>query len=499
MNDENYPPVPRATTGIDGLDDVLGGGLPIGHMYLVDGAPGSGKTTLGLQFLLAGVKHGRRGVYVTLSETEDELREISRGHGWDLEGVTICDLQTAEQSLEAEAQYTLFHPSEVELTETTEQVLRAVERVQPQNVVFDSLSEMRLLARDSLRYRRQILALKHYFSRRGATVLLIDTQATASEFQISSIAHGVLDLEQLAPVYGGQRRRLRFSKVRGVKYREGWHDYRIVRGGVEVYPRLEAGEHEGEFETAQLSSGVPQLDQLVGGGLERGTSTLLLGSAGTGKSTVAMQYMRAAAERGQRSIAFLFDETVNAWCARARGLNMGVGTYLEQGLIQLRQVNAAELSPGEFAHLMRTAVEQEKVEIVVIDTVNGYESAMPEERFLSLHLHELLSYLSQKGVVTIMTAVQHGLVGVHVDTPVELSYIADTVLLLRYFEAFGEVRQMISVVKKRIGAHEKKIREMRIRAPEGIVVGEQLRDFNGVLTGNPIFAGAKPDLLEGKG
>jgi len=494
--DPTQAPIPRASTGIDGIDHILGGGLPEGHLYLVDGAPGSGKTTLGLQFLLEGIELGERGIYVTLSETEAELRTIAGAHGWSMDEVSICDLQTAEESLEAETHYTLFHPSEVELSETTEKVLRTVEHVQPSRIVFDSLSEMRLLARDSLRYRRQILALKHYFSRRGATVLVMDTHATANDFQIASIAHGVLALEQHMPAYGGQRRRLRFSKVRGVSFREGWHDYRIRRGGLEVYPRLAAGEHRRSFEREQISSGVSEVDALVGGGLERGSSALLLGASGTGKSTLAMQYCRAAAERGERSIAFLFDELRDSWLMRGRSLGVPVDDYVERGLIKIHQVNAAELSPGELAHRIRSAVETEDVQLVLIDSVDGYRSAMPEERFLSLHLHEVLSYLGQHGVVTFLTAVQHGLVGDKLTAPTDLSYIADTVFLLRYFEAFGELRQAVSALKKRLGFRERQIRELQIRAPEGIVVGEALSEFGGVLSGSPTFHGSRPHLIK---
>ncbi len=487
--------LPRLRTGIEGLDSILLGGFPAGRMYLFEGSPGCGKTTLALQILVAGARRGLRGLYVTLSETEEELREVARGHDLLLSDIEIFDLQSAEQDVNSEQQYTLFHPAEVELTETTAEVLRAVERNDPQIVVFDSLSEMRLLARDSLRYRRQILALKHYFSRRGCTIFLLDTSTEHDDgFQIASIAHGVLHLEQNAPRYGGQTRRMRFSKVRSIRYREGWHDYTIDTGGVEVFPRLEASEHHFDFQRECISSGVPRLDALLGGGADRGSSLLLLGASGTGKSTIAMQYMRAAAARREVSCAYLFDETLQAWKARGRALEMGFDDREE--FVRTRQVNAAELTPGQFAHLVRTDVEQSNARIIVIDTVNGYELAMPEARSLSLHLHELLSYLSTRGVLTILTAVQHGIVGQNVESPVELSYFADSVLLLRYFEAYGEVRQALSVIKKRSGNHERQLRELSVRAPEGIFVGETLRDFLGVLAGNPTYAGARPELLD---
>lgn len=486
----------RAATGVAGLDHVLQGGFPAGRMYLIEGAPGAGKTTLALQFLLEGARHGERGVYVTLSETEGELRAVAASHGWDLGAITVCDLQTQEQNLQAESQYTLFHPAEVELSETTKVVLQVVERVRPKRVIFDSLSEMRLLARDSLRYRRQILALKHYFSSRGCTVLLLDTRSDSTDFQLSSMAHGVVILEMIPTHFGVQRRRLRVAKIRGLSYTEGYHDYGIHTGGLRVFPRLVASEHEGKSSRGQVSSGVEALDSLVGGGLERGTSTLLLGPAGAGKSTIAMQYVRAAADRGERAAVYIFDEHRDAWLDRSRGLQLDLEREPRQALIDLQQVNPAQLSPGAFSHHVRKAVEEDGAKVLVIDSLNGFLAAMPDEGFLSLHLHELFAYLTQKGVLTVLCMAQHGLVGGAVTSPLEISYIADTVLLLRYFEAFGEVRKAISVVKKRIGPHEHKIRELRIGAPAGIQLGEELRQFEGVLTGAPVYKGSQPELFE---
>lgn len=489
---------PRASTGIPGLDDILGGGFPRHRMYLVQGDPGAGKTTLALQFLLTGVQQGEPGVYVTLSETEEELRDVASSHGWSLDGITICDLQTAEESLENDSQYTLFHPSEVELSETTRTVLAAVERIEPARVVFDSLSEIRMLARDSLRYRRQILSLKHYFTGRCCTVLLLDYASGQSEFQLQSLTHGVVTLEHLAPEYGGQRRRLRVQKIRGIRFRDGYHDFQIRSGGLEVFPRLVAAEHHESFERQPILSGVNGIDDLLGGGLDRGTSTMLLGPSGVGKSTLTMQYLLAGARRGEAGVVYLFDETPAAWLARADGLGLGVRPFIEDGSIVLVQVDPAQLPPGEFAHDVRTRVGA-GTRMVVIDSLNGFRNAMPEERFLTLHLHELLSFLSQQGVVTLLVLTQHGLVGQALEAPIDLSYLADTVLLLRYFEAFGEVRQAISVVKKRTGRHEKSVRELQLGPPEGVTVGRRLRDFQGVLSGRPEYIGESAPLLTAPG
>jgi circadian clock protein KaiC len=493
MNQDDFNGFERAATGIEGLDYILDGGFPVHRMYLVEGDPGAGKTTLAMQFLLEGARRGEPGVYATLSETEEELRDIARAHGWPLEGITICDLQTAEESLKADSQYTLFHPSEVELSETTRVVLDTVERVRPSRVVFDSLSEMRLLARDSLRYRRQILALKHYFTGRRCTVLLLDYGANHGDFQLQSLTHGVLAFEQTTPGYGAQRRRLRVQKVRGISYREGYHDYVIDTGGLKVFPRLVAAEHPQAFAPAVFASGLPELDTLLGGGLERGTSTMLLGPTGVGKSTLAAQYVTAAASRGEQAAVYTFDEAPQLWIERAQRLGMGLREFVDSGLITIRQVDPAELSPGDFADAVRRRVE-EGAGVVVIDSLNGYQHAMPEERFLILHLHELLAYLSQQGVLTLMIMAQSGILGEVVHSPVDLSYLTDTVVLLRYFEAFGEVRKAISVVKRRTGDHERSVRELRVEA-NGLRVGRELREFHGVLSGQLHYTGGVTPLL----
>lgn len=494
MSDNDFKGFVRASTGIEGLDYILGGGFPVNRMYLLEGDPGAGKTTMALQFLLAGARNGEPGVYATLSETEEELRDVAASHGWSLDGITICELQTAEESLKADSQYTLFHPSEVELSETTRAVLDTVERVKPMRVVFDSLSEMRLLARDSLRYRRQILALKHYFTGQSCTVLLLDyTGATTGDFQLQSLTHGVVSFEYLAPGYGGQRRRLRVQKVRGVPFRDGYHDYRITTGGLAVFPRLVAAAHPHEFKPGAVASGLPELDTMLGGSLDRGTSAMLLGPAGVGKSTLSAQYVTAAAERGDHAAIYTFDELADNWVGRAERLGLPLRRHVEEGRVAIRQIDPAELSPGELAFDIRRAVEN-GTRIVVLDSLNGYRHAMPEERFLLLHLHELLSYLNQQGVLTLLVMAQAGLVGETLESPVDLSYLTDTVILLRFFEAFGEVRKAISLVKRRTGAHENTVRELRVGAG-GVRVGQEIKDFQGVLSGRLQYSGAAEPLL----
>jgi circadian clock protein KaiC len=493
--ENDFQSVGRASTGIEGLDYVLGGGFPRNRMYLIEGDPGAGKTTMALQFLLTGVERGEPGVYATLSETEEELRDVARSHGWSLDGITICDLQTAEESLKADSQYTLFHPSEVELSETTRTVLEMVEKVRPARMIFDSLSEMRLLARDSLRYRRQILALKHYFTGRNCTVLLLDYgDANTGDFQLQSLTHGVLAFDQLAPGYGGQRRRLRVQKLRGSKFREGYHDYLIATGGIRVFPRLVAANFPAEVEQQVFESGVAELDSLLGGGLESGSSTMVMGPAGVGKSTLTAQYISAAAERGERAVVYSFDELATTWLDRAERLGMRLQARVASGEVTVRQVDPAELTPGELADDVRRHVEA-GVRVVVIDSLNGYGNAMPNENYLTLHLHELLSFLNQHGVVTLLVMSQAGILGQGVSSPFDLSYLADTVVLMRYFEAFGEVRQAISTVKKRTSTHERSIRELQISS-RGLRLGRELREFQGILSGQLGYTGESKPLLE---
>jgi circadian clock protein KaiC len=475
-----------AATGVEGLDDVLVGGLTPHHLYLVEGQPGSGKTTLAMQFLREGVRRGERVLYVTLSETREELEAVASSHGWTLDGISIRELAPSEQSLLPEDQYTMFHPSEIELGETIKAILGEVESTRPTRAVFDSLSELRLLAGTALRYRRQILALKQFFTGRRCTVLLLDDMtSTDHDLQVQSIAHGVVLLETLNPDYGAERRRLRVVKFRGVSFRGGHHDYVIRRGGLRVFPRLVASEHRSASVLEKLPSGVPALDTLLGGGIERGTSTLLAGAAGTGKSTVAAQFVWSAAQAGQRAAMFIFDEGVNTLLSRTASLGIDLRPHLDSGRVTLQQVDPAELSPGELVHAVRRAVEAGAT-IIVIDSLNGYLNAMPGEHFLIVQLHEMLTYLGQRGVATILISAHAGLIGANMQSPLDASYLADAIVLMRYFETQGEVRQAISVVKKRGGAHERTIREFRLDAGR-IGVGPALRKFRGVLTGVPVM------------
>lgn len=491
MTDPSVAPPSRAvaSTGVEGLDDILAGGLTRRRLYLVEGVPGSGKTTLALQFLMAGAKNGESVLYVTLSETEEELRSVAESHGWSLEGVEIRELTPPEGALDLDEQNTMFHPSEMELASTTKLILNDVERLKPARVVFDSLSELRLLAGTALRYRRQILALKQFFATRECTVVLLDDMtATDHDLQMQSIAHGVVLLELLNPEYGGERRRMRVVKYRGVKFRSGYHDYVIHYEGIRVFPRLVAAEHRQPTTRAKLRSDIAELDQLLGGGIEEGTSTLIVGAAGTGKSTLAAQFAAAAAARGEHAALFVFDESPITLLTRCAQLNVEVAPHLDAGRLSLQQVDPAELTPGEFIHAIRTAVEERQAKVVVVDSLNGYLNAMPEERYLTIQLHELLMYLGQKGVATILIGAHRGLIGSQMNTPVDASYIADAVILLRYFEDRGEVRQAISVMKKRGSRHERTLREFRLDAGR-LEVGGTLHDFRGVLTGVPVYEG----------
>lgn len=472
--------------GVPGLDDVLGGGLTAHRLYLLEGAPGAGKTTVAIQFLREGVVRGEAVLYVTLSETAQELQGVASSHGWDLKGIEVREMLPAQDALEPDDQYTMFHPSEVELGETTLRILADVDKIKPARVVFDSLSELRLLAGGSLRYRRQILALKQFFTGRQCTVLLLDDlTATDQDLQVQSIAHAVIRLEQINPDYGASRRRLVVAKYRGKAFRGGYHDYKIGRGGLQVFPRLVASEHALPLKQTRMPSGMAALDALLGGGIEKGTSTLFVGAPGTGKSSVAVQFAITAAKRGECAALFIFDESVNTLRTRCEGLGMDLGPFLDSGHIRVRQIDPAELSPGEFVHEIRDAVEHHKATVVVIDSLNGYLNAMPDERFLIIQLHELLTYLGQHGVATMLIGAQHGLIGMQMQTPVDASYLADSVVLLRYFEDGGEVKQAISVLKKRGGAHERTIRSFSLDA-KGIHVGEPLRNFRGILSGIPV-------------
>jgi circadian clock protein KaiC len=482
--DEEFS-VPRASSGIVGLDTILGGGFPRERMFLLEGDPGAGKTTLGLQFLLAGVAGGESSVYLALADTAQELRRLAASHGWSLQGVDV--IQSGARSGPLKKDYTFYHPAEVELDQISGAIFEVLERHRPKRVVLDSLSELRLLAQDPLRYRRQILSLKEYFQDHGVTALLIDFPL-APDRHLESLCHGIVALEQLSPEYGGQRRRLRVRKLRESQFRDGYHDFTIQRGGLEVYPRLVAAEHQSPgWSNGGLPSGIAEFDSLLGGGLDRGTSTLIMGPAGVGKSTLAAQFVNSALSRDERAAVFVFDEVPNTFVLRGEGLGMRIREHLAAGRLAMRQVDPAQLSPGAFAHAVRLAVERVGAGTIVIDSINGYQSAMPEEHFLHAHLHELLAYLNQIGVVTILVMTQQGLLGQGVSSPVELSYLADTILLLRYFEARSEVRQALSVVKRRTGPHERTIREL-IMTPGGVRVGSVIREFSGILTGQLVYA-----------
>ena len=479
--------IAKAGTGIGGLDDILVGGLLKDRVYLLEGSPGTGKTTAALQFLLDGAERGERGLYVTLSETEAELRVTAQSHDWVLTDlIDIFELAPPESLLDEQQQQSLLYSSDLELGETTRLIFEAVERSKPQRVVIDSLSEIRLLAQGSLRYRRQVLALKHYFAKHGATVLLLDDlTAEATDRTVHSVAHGVIRLEELAPSYGAERRRLRVIKYRGQSFRGGFHDFTIVTGGLAVYPRLVAAEHKGVFERTVLGSGKPELDALLGGGMERGSAALIIGPAGTGKSLLTLQFALSTIRRGERAAMFVFDEELGLLFSRARGLGIHLQPLVDDGSLIVEQVDAAELSPGEFTHKVRCCVEQSGATTVIVDSLNGYQAAMPEEQNLVLHMHELLQYLNRRGANTFLTVAQHGLVG-DMKSPVDVTYLADTVVLLRYFEAAGRVRRAISIIKKRAGSHEDTIREYRISS-DGLWIGEPLKNFQGVLRGVPTF------------
>jgi circadian clock protein KaiC len=490
-------PVARVSTGVAGLDEILGGGLPAHHIYLLEGDPGTGKTTLALQFLLAGGTLGHRGMYVTLSETRRELTQVAESHGWTLDTVDVFEL-TNDESGALEEDYTLFHPAEVELKQTMDAVLAAIEQSGASLVVLDSLSEMRLLARDPLRFRRQILALKQYFAERDCTVLMLDDKtAPEGDLQLHSLSHGVIELQHVAQEYGPERRRLHVRKLRGLRFRGGYHDFRIRTGGLAVFPRLHLDGRATDASHSLVLSGSPEIDQLLGGGLQSGSSMVITGPAGTGKSVLASQYAGAAVARGEHVRFFLFDERLGTFILRGEGLGLDLATPIEDGRLCAQQVEPTELSPGEFANRVVTAVEQDGARLIVIDSINGYMQSMPEERLLPIQIHELLSYLASKGVTCIMTLVQRGIFGSPVDEQAEISYLADTVLLMRYFEVRGSVRQAISVVKKRSGDHERTIREMRIQEG-GLHIGKPLTEFQGVLTGVPSFTGESADLMRPK-
>jgi circadian clock protein KaiC len=475
----------REPSGISGLDEVLGGGLPSNRLYVIEGDPGSGKTTLALQFLSEGVRLGQRGLYVTLSETVEELNDVAASHGLSLDGIELLGLNAISERLEEESNYTVYHPSDVELGETIKRIREEVDRLNPRRVALDSVSELKILSQTSVRYRREILGLKQFFAGRQCTVLVLDDLTTSQgEQQLQSIAHGVIRMEREGREYGTTRRQIHVVKMRGVRFQDGRHDFLINTGGIELFPRLSAREVTEPPAEGAASSGSEQMDALLGGGLDRGSSTLLLGPAGCGKTTLCSQYLIAALDRGERVACYQFEESRETFLHRSAGFGMNFGKHLLSGKFELVQMAISDLSPGEFAWRVRTAVEKNNTSFVVIDSLNGYLNGMPSERFLMIHMHELLTYLGRKGVVTVLTMAQHGLLGTAMHAPVDVSFLADSVILLRFFESAGEVRQAISVVKKRRGAHERTLREMQI-VSTGIRIGDVLRNFEGVLTGVP--------------
>ena len=478
----------RCTTGVPGLDHIICGGLPSGHVYLLEGDPGTGKTTIALQFVAEGLRNQEKVLYVTLSESPQELQLVTRIHGLPFEGTEVLELRPSEEDLKPEGQYTVFHPAEVELNDRAQMIMSEVERLKPDRLVVDGLSEVRTLAKDPFRYRRQILLMKDYCPPNCTVLLLDDRTSRSSELELHSIVHGVISLQRIHREFGRTRRRLEITKLRGVPFREGYHDYLIQSGGVVVFPRLIASEHmERSAVSGPVKSGIPELDSLVGGGLDRGTSTLLIGPAGCGKTTIGLRWLTSAAERGETTAAFIFEETVNTLLGRARGLGMDLAPLIKNGKLHIDHLDPAEMSPGEFVEKVRCCVEDHHATAIMIDSLNGFLQAMPGEQFLSLHLHELLTYLNNRGVVTLMVLAQMGMIGSAMQSPVDVSYLADNILVLRYFEAHGEVRQAISMIKKRSGPHEHSIRELRL-GDGRIQVGRPLKDFQGVLSGIPALA-----------
>jgi circadian clock protein KaiC len=490
--------LPRAATGVAGLDAVLGGGLARNRLHLLEGSPGTGKTTIALQFLLAGAAAGEVGIYVSLAETENELRDGARSHGWTIgPEIEIFELVPPESVLDPDQHQSLLYSSDLELGETARRIFETIERLKPKRVVIDSLSEIRLLAQSSLRYRRQILGLKHYFAQSNSTVIMLDDLTTeVTDRAVHSIAHSVIHLDQLAPIYGGERRRVRVVKCRGQGFLGGYHDLVITAGGVSVFPRLVAAAHRRGFAGETLQSGISELDQLLGGGITAGSSTLLIGPAGTGKSLLALHFVAAAVARGERAAMFVFDEELGLLLARAKGLGIDLAAMRDSGGVFITQMDAAELSPGEFSHRVRSCVDRQQIRTVVIDSLNGYQAAMPEEQYVILHLHELLQYLNRQGAATFLTVAQHGMIDAIRQT-IDVTYLADTVIMLRYFEALGHVRRAISVMKKRTGAHEDTIRELKI-SDRGISVGPALEKFQGVLRGVPTYVGGAAPLLQAR-
>jgi circadian clock protein KaiC len=472
------------SSGVPGLDTILSGGFTRDRLYLIEGEPGTGKTTLALQFLTEGVRLGESVMYITLAESATELASVARSHGWSLDGIHVEEIITDQNALDPDQQYSIFHPSEIELGTTTQRILNAIDKFQPSRAVLDSLSELQLLADSALRYRRQVLALKQYLVSRNCTTLFLDDRtALNTDLQVRSVAHGVLTLGLVDQAYGNERRHLRVVKYRGIAFLGGAHDYRIVQGGLRVFPRLVAAESRVRETRDQFSTGLPELDTMLCGGIEEGTSTLVAGPPGSGKSTVAAQCVSAACKRGERCAMFLFEEGRNNMLNRCESMELGLNDAIANGLLTVQQVDPAELTPGQFTQAVVDAAES-GARVVVIDSLNGYMNAVPDERFMALYLHELLTYLGQRGIVTFVVGVQAGLIGSSMTSSADASYIADNIIMLRYFESGGEVRQAISIFKKRGSSHERTLRRFTIDK-HGPHVGDVLTGFHGILTGIP--------------
>lgn len=484
----------RYKTGITGFDNILNGGFPENRLYLMQGEPGTGKTTLAFQFLLEGVSIGQRCLYISFSESREELQSVADSHNWDISQLNMLELGSIEDQLKPESQNTIFYPSEVEMNQTINVLYDEIERIKPHRVVFDSISEMRMLAESSLRYRRQMLALKQYFAKQNCTVLMLDDLTTSpKDLQVQSIVHGVINLQKLHPEFGNERRRLNIVKLRGIDYMGGFHDYIIKKGGIDVFPRMISAHHNLKPNFHKFSSGIQDLDKLMGGGLDGGTSTLFLGPAGTGKSTLSIQYAYAAAERGEKAIVFAFEESLATLLLRTSAIGMNIQKHIDSGTMKILKIDPAQLSPGEFSDRIRKVVLEENFKVVSIDSLNGYLHAMPEEQFLTLQLHELLTFLSGQGVATLLVLAQQGMLGHMMNTPIDLTYLADTVVITRYFENAGTVRKAVSVIKQRSGLHESTIRELTF-TKNGLVVGKPLTEFRGVLTGVPEYTASSEKL-----
>lgn len=483
----------RAGTGCPGLDTILNGGLPKGRIYLIEGDPGAGKTTLAVQFVLEGVRKGERTLYITLSESRSDLQHAAESHGVSLADIEVVELLPDEDDLLPEQQYTVFYPAEVELNDRMQSIVKEVQRVHPARLVIDALSEVRMLAKDPLSYRRQILSLRDFMADEECTVLLLDDRSSSDpDLQLHSVVHGVISMDKVPREYGKTRRQIEVIKLRGIAYHEGFHDYSVVTGGVVVHPRLVAADSRSDQSPEPVSSGIAELDALTGGGLDRGTSTLLIGPAGCGKTSIAIQWASAAADRGESCSIFSFEEAANTMMMRAAGLGIDLRSHLNSGKITIQRIDPSEMSPGELVASIQNRVENENVRMVVIDSLNGYLQSMPGEQYLTVHLHELLAYLGNRGVLTLLVLAQAGMIGRPLESAVDVSYLADNILFLRYFEAQGEVRQAISTIKRRSGSHEHTIRELRL-GPARIHIGDPLRNFQGVLTGTPTFLGGAKD------